>query len=77
MNVEFVLPQAVPYFNTSATKGEFFMWYPSGQVFWELQTSSGVRVKEGNYVFSQQVMSTWETDQDLITALVNAAPWNI
>lgn len=77
MNVEFVLPQAVPYFNTSATKGEFFMWYPSGKVYWELQTASGIKVKDGNYNFTQQVMNTWDTDQDLIDALVAAAPWNI
>jgi hypothetical protein len=77
MNIEFALPQAVPYLNTSATNVGFFMWYPEGKTFWELKNGSGVVLRVGNYTFTQQVMDTWDSDQDLIDAMIAASPWNI
>ena len=77
MNIQFTLPQAVPFLNTTATNVGFFMWYPEGKTFWDLKNDDGLVLRSGNYNISQSVLDTWTSDQDLIDDIVQAAPWNI
>ena len=77
MNIQFTLPQAVPFLNTTATNVRFFMWYPEGKTFWDLMNDDGLILRSGNYVIPQAVLDTWTSDQDLIDDMVQAAPWNI
>lgn len=77
MNIEFALPQAVAFLNTTATNVGFFMWYPEGKTFWELKNGSGVTLRTGNYTIPQAVLDTWDNDQDLVDHMIQVAPWNI
>jgi len=77
-NIEFQLNPTLPYINVTATKGWFYVNYPSGYSYWTLQDSSGNALMTGNYTFSQEVLSQWTTsDQVLIDALLEAAPWDV
>ena len=76
MNVNFDLDSPMPYLNTVATKGNFFLQYPSGWSYWQIQNEAGQVLKDGNYTFSQDVLATWlETDDVLIDDIKAAAPW--
>lgn len=77
MNIEFGLPQAIPFLNTTATNVGFFMWYPEGRTFWELKNASGVVLRTGNYTIPHAVLDTWAVDQDLVNHMIQASPWNI
>lgn len=76
MNVNFDLDSPMPYLNTVATKGNFFLQYPSGWSYWQIQNEAGQVLKDGNHTFSQEVLATWlETDDVLIDDIKTAAPW--
>ena len=76
MNINFELDSPMPYLNTVATKGNFFLQYPSGWSYWQIQNEAGQVLKDGNYTFSQDVLATWlETDDVLIDDIKAAAPW--
>lgn len=75
-NIEFELASPMPYLNTEAVKGFFYVQYPSGWSYWEIQNQAGVQLKNGNYTFSQEVLSQWtDSDQVLIDDILAAEPW--
>lgn len=77
-NIEFILDPKLPYLNVEATKGFFYVQYPSGWSYWEIQTEAGQQLKNGNYTFSSEVLAQWTTsDQVLIDAILSDAPWDI
>lgn len=76
MNINFELDSPMPYLNTTAVKGNFFLQYPSGWSYWQIQNEAGQMLKDGNYNFSQEVLATWlENDDVLIDDIKAAAPW--
>lgn len=76
--IDFQLDPALPYLNVAATKGFFYLQYPSGYSYWEIQTEDGQKLKDGNYVFAQEVLAEWTTsDQILIDTILADAPWDI
>lgn len=78
MNINFELDAPMPYFNTSAVKGNFFLQYPSGWSYWQIQNEAGQVLKDGNYTFSQEVLATWlENDDVLIADIKAASPWDV
>lgn len=75
-NIEFQLDPALPFINVEATKGFFYVSYPSGWSYWEIQDAKGTQLKNGNYTFSEEVLAEWtDSDQVLIDAILAAAPW--
>ena len=75
-NIEFQLDPVLPFINVEATKGFFYVQYPSGWSYWEIQDAKGTQLKNGNYTFSQEVLAQWTTsDQVLIDDILAAAPW--
>ena len=77
-NINFELNPALPYLNVEATKGFFYLQYPSGWSYWEIQDADGQQLKNGNYTFSQEVLAQWlDSDQVLIDDILAAAPWAI
>lgn len=77
-NIYFQLNPALPFINVEATKGFFFLQYPSGWSYWEIQDEKGTQLKNGNYTFSAEVLSQWtDSDQVLINDILAAAPWII
>lgn len=75
-NIEFQLNPSLPFINVEATKGYFYVQYPSGWSYWEIQDAKGTQLKNGNYTFSQEVLAQWTTsDQVLIDDILAAAPW--
>ena len=78
MNINFQLDDSMPYFNTTAVKGNFSVQYPSGWSSWQIQNEAGHVLKVGNYNFSQEVLATWlENDDVLIEDIKAAKPWAI
>lgn len=78
INIEFELTPAIPYLNVNATKGFFYVQYPSGWSYWEIQDENGTQLKNGNYTFSPEVLSQWtDSDQVLIDDILAAQPWMI
>ena len=78
MNINFELDSPMPYLNTEAVKGNFFLQYPSGGSYWQIQNEAGQVLKDGNYTFSQEVLATWlENDDVLIDDIKAAAPWEV
>lgn len=76
MNIQFQLEAPLPYLNTSATKGWFFLQYPSGWSYWCIQNEENQILKEGNYTFPQSVLDQWlESDDVLIDHLLEVQPW--
>lgn len=77
-NIQFQLNPTLPYLNVEATKGFFYVQYPSGWSYWEIQTEAGQQLKNGNYTFSEEVLAQWTTsDQVLIDAILADAPWDV
>lgn len=77
-NIEFQLDPVLPYINVTATKGWFYVNYPSGLSYWVLQDDNNQQLMTGNYTFSEEVLAQWTTsDQVLIDALLAAAPWDV
>lgn len=77
-NIDFQLSPSLPFLNVTATKGFFYLRYPSGWAYWEIQDANGTKLKDGNYSFSQELLSQWTTsDQVLIDDLLASAPWII
>lgn len=75
-NIDFQLNPSLPFINVEATKGYFYVQYPSGWSYWEIQDAAGTQLKNGNYTFSQEVLAQWTTsDQVLIDDILAAAPW--
>jgi len=75
-NIEFILDPALPFINVEATKGFFYVQYPSGWSYWEIQDAKGTQLKNGNFTFSEEVLAEWtDSDQVLIDAILAAAPW--
>lgn len=75
-NIEFQLNPKLPYLNTEAVKGYFYVQYPSGWSYWAIQDEKGTNLKDGNYTFSQEILSQWtDSDQVLIDDILAAAPW--
>jgi hypothetical protein len=75
-NIEFILDPKLPYLNVEATKGFFYVQYPSGWSYWEIQDAKGTQLKNGNFTFSEEVLAEWtDSDQVLIDAILAAAPW--
>lgn len=75
-NIDFQLNPALPFINVEATKGYFYVQYPSGWSYWEIQDAKGTQLKNGNYTFSQEVLAQWtDSDQVLIDDILAAAPW--
>lgn len=78
MNISFQLASPVPYFNTTATQGYFYLQYPSGSTYWVVQNQDSVPLKDGTYVIPQSVLSAWlGDDQVLVDHLLTAAPWEV
>lgn len=78
MNINFELDSPMPYLNTEAVKGNFFLQYPSGWSYWQIQNEAGQVLKDGNYTFSEAVLATWlENDDVLIDDIKAAAPWEV
>lgn len=78
MNIHFQLESPLPFLNVEATKGSFFLQYPSGWSYWNITTESGQVLKEGNYTFPQEVLDTWlENDDVLIANILEVKPWDI
>lgn len=78
MNINFQLGSPVPYFNTTATKGNFYIQYPSGYAYWIIQNPDDRTLKDGTYVFPESVLNDWlGDDQVLIDHLLLAAPWEV
>jgi hypothetical protein len=77
-NIQFQLDPVLPFINVEATKGYFYVQYPSGLSYWEIQDPQGIALKNGNYTFSEEVLAQWTTsDQVLIDDILAAAPWDI
>lgn len=77
-NIQFQLNPVLPFLNVTATKGFFYVNYPSGWSYWEIQDEKGTKLKDGNYTFSQEVLAQWTTsDQVLIDAILLDAPWSV
>lgn len=77
-NIQFELNPALPYLNTEAVKGYFYVQYPSGWSYWQIQNEAGQSLKDGNYTFSQEILAQWtDSDQILIDDILEAAPWSI
>jgi hypothetical protein len=77
-NIEFYLEPTLPFLNVVATKGYFYVTYPSGWSYWAIQDDKGTNLKDGNYTFSQEVLAEWTTsDQVLIDAIIEASPWDV
>lgn len=77
-NIYFELNPSLPFLNVEATKGFFYLQYPSGWSYWEIQDADGQKLKDGNYAFPQEVLAQWTTsDQVLIDKILEAAPWDI
>ena len=75
-NIEFQLDPALPFINVEATKGYFYVQYPSGFSYWAIQDDKETKLKDGNYTFSQEVLAQWTTSDDvLIDDILAAAPW--
>jgi hypothetical protein len=75
-NIYFELDPVLPFINVEATKGYFYLQYPSGWSYWAIQDAKGTNLKDGNYTFSQEVLAQWTTsDQVLIDDILAAAPW--
>jgi hypothetical protein len=77
-NIEFQLNPKLPYLNTEAVKGYFYVQYPSGWSYWAIQDEKDTILKDGNYTFSQEVLAQWtDSDQVLIDDILAAAPWDV
>ena len=77
-NIQFELGEPLPYLNTEASMVDFWVNYPSGGCYWKLCDSMGMMLKDGNYTFSEEVLSNWtDSDDVLIDALNDAQPWLI
>lgn len=77
-NINFYINPKLPYLNTEAVKGFFYVQYPSGWSYWQIQNEAGQSLKDGNYTFSQEVLAQWtDSDQVLIDDIVAAAPWDV
>lgn len=75
-NIEFQLNPSLPFINVEAVKGFFYVQYPSGWSYWEIQDAKGTQLKNGNYSFSQEVLAQWtDSDQVLIDDILAASPW--
>lgn len=78
INIQFELNPTLPFINTEAVKGFFYVQYPSGFSYWEIQDNNGLKLKDGNYTFSQEILSQWTTsDQVLIDDILAAQPWAV
>ena len=77
-NINFDINPKLPYLNTEAVKGFFYVQYPSGWSYWQIQNEAGQSLKDGNYTFSQEILAQWtDSDQILIDDIISAAPWDI
>jgi len=77
-NIQFQLSPAMPFLNVEATKGYFYVQYPSGWSYWAIQTEGGQNLKDGNYTFSQEIIAQWtDSDQILIDDILANAPWDV
>jgi hypothetical protein len=75
-NIQFSLDPVLPFINVEATKGYFYVQYPSGWSYWAIQDEKGTNLKDGNYTFSEEVLAQWtDSDQVLIDDILAAAPW--
>jgi len=75
-NIEFQLDPVLPFINVEANKGYFYVQYPSGWSYWEIQDAKGTQLKNGNFTFSEEVLAEWTTsDPVLIDDILAAAPW--
>lgn len=76
--VTFTLDQNLPFLNTIATKGFFYLQYPSGWTYWAIQDDNDIILKEGNYTFLESTLNQWTTSDDvLITKIKEDQPWNV
>jgi len=77
-NIEFQLNPKLPFINVEASKGYFYVQYPSGWSYWAIQDDKDTILKDGNYTFSQEVLAQWtDSDQVLIDDILAAAPWDV
>lgn len=75
-NINFILNPKLPFINVEASKGYFYVQYPSGWSYWAIQDDKETILKDGNYTFSQEVLAQWtDSDQVLIDDILAAAPW--
>jgi hypothetical protein len=75
-NIQFQLNPSLPFINVEATKGYFYVQYPSGWSYWAIKDDKGTQLKDGNYTFSPEVLAQWtDSDQVLIDDILAAAPW--
>ena len=78
LEITFELIPSLTFINVQATKGFFYLNYPSGVSYWSIQTDDNQILEYGNYTFSQEVLAQWnDSNQILIDTLLAAAPWDI
>ena len=77
-NIQFELAEPLPFLNTEATIVDFVVTYPSGGCYWKLLDAAGAQLKDGNYIFPEEVLINWtDSDDVLIDDLNQAQPWLI
>jgi hypothetical protein len=71
------LPTPIPIFNKEITQVAWRLQYPENFMYYQMQTSEGLCLKEGNWTVPIEVIQSWGEDDSVVSdALITAAPWN-
>lgn len=71
------LPTPIQAFGKSITEVSWRVNYPDNLLYYTLNTSDGVFIKDGNWNVPSEVVNTWGVDDSVVSdTLISAEPWN-
>jgi hypothetical protein len=71
------LPTPIQAFGKLITEVSWRVNYPENLLYYILNTSEGVFIKDGNWNVPTEVVNTWCVDDSVVSnALISAEPWN-
>ena len=75
--IGFNLSEPLPFINTEAVKGGWYIDYPSNLLTYVLQSSDTQELTRGMWLVPTQIISNWVDDSIITNALIDAKPWII
>lgn len=71
------LPTPIIAFGKLITQVGWRLNYPENPLYYQLQTSDGVVMQDGNWIVTDGVISSWGLENSIVSnALIEAAPWD-
>jgi len=71
------LQTPIQFFNKEITQIAWRLNYPDNLMYYQMQTSDGFCLKDGNWFVPDGIVKKWKVDDSIVSnALIAAEPWN-